>query len=400
MSAWKYKVAVAGHICLDVIPEITNCRIDDSEWMAPGRLNDVGPAIITTGGAVANTGIALHRLGANVKLMGKIGDDLFGQAIMDKCLENGDHLVDHMIVAKGEASSYTIVLSTKGSDRILLHCSGTNDTFTLQDLSFEELSDVAFFHFGYPPLMYNMYADDGQILSEILQKVKSNGIMTSLDMAMPDEEAEAGKADWKTVLSNTLPYVDIFLPSFEEILFMIKPEEFLELQNKYGSAIMLDYVDGNLLSSVAEELIDMGAKTVILKLGEHGLYMRSSSKEKMDWLHFLPEDKRGSWTNRELLMPSFEVDVQGTTGAGDCTIAGFITCVLHHLSPEKTLQGAVGVGGFNVEKADATSGIVSWEETKKRIDVGWKQRKVVLPLVGWRRATVDNVWIGPNDQRN
>jgi len=42
-----------------------------------------GAATVSTGGAVSNTGIALHRLGVPTRLMGKVGDDILGRAIPD-----------------------------------------------------------------------------------------------------------------------------------------------------------------------------------------------------------------------------------------------------------------------------------------------------------------------------
>ena len=63
------EVVVAGHICLDVIPGLTQ-----APDLTPGRLVVVGPSAVSTGGPVGNVGLALHRLGVPVRLMGKIGD--------------------------------------------------------------------------------------------------------------------------------------------------------------------------------------------------------------------------------------------------------------------------------------------------------------------------------------
>jgi sugar/nucleoside kinase (ribokinase family) len=69
---------VAGHIALDLYPELAGPVAYE-----PGRLNVVGPALISTGGSVFNTGIALHRLGVPVRLVAKVGADLFGEAVLD-----------------------------------------------------------------------------------------------------------------------------------------------------------------------------------------------------------------------------------------------------------------------------------------------------------------------------
>ena len=78
----KKKVIAAGHICLDitpVFPEKTVSAVTDI--LLPGKLIQMGDARIHTGGAVANTGLAMKLLGADVSLMGKIGKDTFGEMV-------------------------------------------------------------------------------------------------------------------------------------------------------------------------------------------------------------------------------------------------------------------------------------------------------------------------------
>ena len=72
------EVVVAGHICLDVFPTI----VADTIVFKPGQTVEAGPAVFATGGAVSNTGLALNKLGISTGLMGKVGSDLFGQAIL------------------------------------------------------------------------------------------------------------------------------------------------------------------------------------------------------------------------------------------------------------------------------------------------------------------------------
>ena len=84
--AEKHSAIVAGHLCLDVIPHITgNSPEAFRAAFVPGHLIDVGPATLSTGGPVSNTGLALHKLGVPTQLMGKVGADLFGQAVSQRC---------------------------------------------------------------------------------------------------------------------------------------------------------------------------------------------------------------------------------------------------------------------------------------------------------------------------
>ncbi|MEI8197421.1 MAG: carbohydrate kinase family protein, partial [Phycisphaerae bacterium] len=75
------EIAVVGHVCLDVIPTFLTGP-GDGVALAPGTLVKVGPAVRSTGGAVSNTGLALHRLGVGVRLVGKVGADLFGREVL------------------------------------------------------------------------------------------------------------------------------------------------------------------------------------------------------------------------------------------------------------------------------------------------------------------------------
>jgi len=350
-------VVVAGHICLDIIPAFKTRRGKAQEFFVPGDLVKIGPAVVATGGAVSNTGLALHRLGVPTRLMGKVGDDLFGRAIVDIVRGVAPELAAGMIVAPGETSSYSVVLSPPGLDRMFLHCPGSNDTFGAADVAAAQLAGAGLFHFGYPPLMREMYLDDGRELVRLFRRVKRCGLTTSLDMSMPDPRSEAGQVDWAKVLKSVLPYVDLFLPSRDEIELML------------GSKMSL--------SALADQLRAWGAGTVGLKLGDQGLYVRTAQ--------------------RELLAPCYAVKVAGTTGAGDCTIAGFLAGWLRGLPLERTLSTAVAVGACCCEAPDATSGIRPWTATQSRIARGWKRRPVTLPLPGWRWDAQQQLWIGPHD---
>jgi sugar/nucleoside kinase (ribokinase family) len=392
------EVIVAGHICLDIIPTISEKRTGIDALFVPGKLVDIGPAVIATGGAVSNTGLALHRLGINVQLMGKVGDDQFGDAIMQVLSQHGEGIADRMIIAKGEHSSYSIVINPPHIDRIFLHCTGANDTYLSADLNTDHITGARLFHFGYPPLMRKMYENQGEELVMLLGRVKASGLTVSLDLAKPDPESAAGRADWQTILRKALPFVDLFLPSFEEIFYMLHRERYEEMLLQAPSGDLLPLVDEKLLSEIAEELLAMGTAIVGLKLGEYGLYLRTTANSARLTASGLcaPElDKMDNWLDRELLAPCFKVEVAGTTGAGDCTIAGFICGMLQGFSVESTMQTAVGVGACNVEQADATSGVPDLAELQKRIQSGWRKQKQRLVLSGWHEIE-EGLWTNVN----
>ncbi|RTE10216.1 carbohydrate kinase family protein [Paenibacillus whitsoniae] len=396
----QVEIIVAGHICLDIIPTIHEKKSGLDALLIPGKLVDIGPAVIATGGAVSNTGIALHRLGNRVSLKGKIGSDQFGEAILSILRSQAASLGDGMIVAQGESSSYTIVISPPHIDRIFLHATGANDTYSADDLQLEDLQGARLFHFGYPPLMRSMYVNEGAELARLLRKVKEAGLTVSMDLAKPDPESPAGQADWLAILTKALPYVDVFMPSFEEILFMLRRGLFEELLCQEPSGNLLRWASGELLAELSGQLLHMGAAVVGIKLGEYGLYLRTTtdSERLLRMGACTPEaGLLNQWLGCEMLTPCYEVEVVGTTGAGDCTIAGFLSGLVRGMTPEDALQAAIAVGACNVERADATGGIPPWDHVLARIAQGWAKRDSELSLEGWQQRC-DGMWTGPHHQ--
>ncbi|SFJ88647.1 carbohydrate kinase family protein [Thermoflavimicrobium dichotomicum] len=389
-------VIVAGNVCLDLFPSVQ--QDSQKEWtIIPGRLLQVGPVTTATGGAVPNTGIALHRLGISTRLIGKVGDDWFGQRVLDLLQQQSPRLVEDIIVSSEYPTSYTIVISSPHLDRIFFHCSGVYDTFDSSDIPYASFQGAKIFHLGYPPLIQSLYLNEGKELEKIFCEAKKQNLFTSLDMAMPDPSTPAAHTDWSVVLQHVLPYVDLFIPSLEEILFMIEPEQFQKMKadSEYGD--LLPSVDGTLIEQLSRKLLHMGAAMVAIKLGEHGLYVRTSSDpSRLSALRlFVPSVH--DWTDRELLAPCYEVKVMGTTGAGDCTIAGFLAGLIHCNRLEQVLSCATAVGACCVEQTDATSGIPSWAEVQARIMRGWKKRGTCLHLPEWIWDEEQKVWIGPHD---
>ena len=381
---------VAGHICLDVIPSLLASG-DFTSAFQPGRLLEAGPVIMATGGAVSNTGQALHKLGIKTSLMSKVGDDLFGQGTLNLLKAISPALADGLHILPNEASSYTIILSPPETDRLFLHCPGPNDIFGADDVDYTLLQQTDLFHFGYPPLMRRLYQHNGAELIDLFKRAKATGVTTSLDMAMPDPNAPSGQANWLVILQQLLPFVDCFVPSIDEILLMLYPDIFQQV------SLGQQQITPSLLSDVAGDLLAMGTKIVLLKAGKLGLYLSTASAASLANMgRACPQDVF-HWANRELWTPPFEVTVVGTTGAGDSAIAGFLAALLRALSPAEALTFAASVGACNVEVADAISGIRSWGQTQQRLEAGWPRHQFDFPLPGWRFDEQDQLWRGPND---
>lgn len=85
--------------------------------------------------------------------------------------------------------------------------------------------------------------------------------------------------------------------------------------------------------------------------------------------------------DREVLAPCFRARrVAGTTGAGDCTIAGFLAALLRGDGPAQAATSATAVGASSVEAPDATGGVPPWPELAIRLDAGWARHAIEIRL--------------------
>lgn len=389
------RVVVAGHICIDIIPAIDSRPEESGGFLKPGQLINVGPALMTTGGSVSNTGLALHRLGVRTSLVGKVADDLLGHALLDLLRNRDPALVEGMVVGDDAPSSYTIVINPRGMDRSFLHCPGANDTFGPEDIDVDKLEGASLFHFGYPPLMRRMFHDGGSELTALLKQVRRAGVATSLDLAHIDPGSAAGQADWGALLERALPEVDFFVPSLDEVFPILQPERFRDASQRSPDGFM-HAVDTALLHELSSELLRLGVAVVYLKMGDQGVYLRTTPDPAR--LHEIRSlSLSDEWLDRELLAPAYDVDVVGTTGAGDCAIAGFIAGIVRGQSPEQALCSGVAAGCANVEAPDNSSGLPDWDALQRRIAAGWGKLPLAIDTAGWRYDSSRGLWASPVD---
>lgn len=367
------KIVVAGHLCVDITPEflLKTPAKDVKEVLRPGTLLQVGPVTNSVGGVVANTGLALNKFGSDVILIGKIADDPFGHIIEATFEKYG--VAEHLIRAENESTSYTMVLAPAGIDRMFLHHMGTNATFSYEDLDFDLIAKADHFHFGYPPLMRGMYLNSCSEMVKIFKKVKELGLTTSLDMAAVDGKSEAGEQNWKKAVKDLIPYIDFFVPSIEEIAYMMDMNVYNEWNERANGVDVTTILDIEKdVKPLADTLIEWGAKCVLLKCGAAGMYLRTASKEVMAQIG----EQFAEWDNLAMFEKSYVPDkILSGTGAGDTSIAAFLKSAIEGYPVERCLQLATGTGASCITAYDALGGLLTFDELIAKIDAGWEKNK-------------------------
>ena len=360
------KVISAGHICLDITPVFPSGHSYEriSDLLVPGRLIRMDAASVHTGGSVANTGLALKLLGNNVTLLGKVGKDAFGSMVRSILAGYG---AGGLITDEHSSTSYSVVLAVPGMDRIFLHNPGANDTFSASDIPEEALDGAVLFHFGYPTLMKRMYEAKGSELKRMFVQVKSKGLATSLDLSAVDPQSDAGKTDWQSILSEVLPYVDFFVPSFEELCYMLDRSRYDSLSAKGGDMTEQQGILW-MADSLARKCLQMGCGAVLVKCGLSGMAWRTGSRDRLLQTGEKLNLNIDAWAEQDGTQPCYPAEiVRSATGAGDVSIAAYLTALMNGEAPEDCAKLAAAEGAASVSTYDALSGILPMDKLKKRI---------------------------------
>jgi sugar/nucleoside kinase (ribokinase family) len=353
---------VAGYLGVDIAPGFSRREpAAFSELFRPGKLIETDGLHFSLGGAVANTGLAMRRFGCEAELMGCVGNDSLGDIALTLLARDG--VTQGIKRTDSAGTAYGIVIAPPGVDRVFLEDPGCNRIFAASDIDYEVVGKSRLFHFGYPPLMDALWKNDAAQLVAMFEQVRGRGTVTSLDMALPDPDAPAGKADWRKILSNVLPLVDIFVPSIEELLFMLEPKLYRAVLERAAGGYIINSIAADEYVTIARKVIGMGVKVLLVKAGHKGAFLITGDIDALSSSPLRLSDQIGCpdgiWLPPQ---PEKRELVCNASGAGDCAVAGFLTALLKDETIANAGRCAMLAGRDNLYGNDALSGLRSWDE--------------------------------------
>ena len=268
----------------------------------------------------------LAKLGADVSSMGATGDDELGKVmrgILERYGVDSSGMRTHVDVP----TSATMLPIRPNGERPALHVMGANAVFSAKDVDLSALGTFDVVHVGGTFLMP---AFDGPDAAAVLAAAKEQGAITTMDVLGVQKD---GMAD---ILRPCMPHLDYFMPNIEEA----------------------EMVSGlSTRSDLAGFFLDMGATTVILKMGDQGASINRVGEA-------------------ELRVPAFAVGVVDTTGCGDAFDAGFMLTTAVGWEIDQAARFGAACGSLVATGLGSDAGIVDFDSTR-----AFMETSETIPLV-------------------
>ncbi len=303
-----FDVACVGILVADVIAKPVD------KIPGAGLLERISSIETFSGGCAMNAGIDMAKIGLDVAVLGKVGEDNFGDFLKGELVKWGVN-ADGIATDLENQTSASVVLSASNGERSFLHTVGANKTFGYDDINWDVIENSNIVFIAGTMLMDKM--DNGDC-ARVLKRCKEMGKTTVLDTAWDS----SGR--WMELLSPCMEYIDVFLPSIDEAIELAGGE-----------------TDP---SKIADVFFGMGIKSCVIKLGSRGCYLRETKNSE------------------EIFVPCFKANAVDTTGAGDSFCAGFLSGMVKGLSFKDCAVLANAVGAHCVSAKGASTGIVSYEK--------------------------------------
>jgi ribokinase len=294
----KDKILVLGSANVDLILRIPR-------FHHPGETIVGEDPVTAFGGKGANQAIAAKRLGGKVTFITKLGNDSYGQSYHRYLVKNGLNQKWVLKDKKHPTGLAWIELNPEGENRIIVS-PGANRSLSERDLK-----------------------KSGQAWKEI------GVFVTQLEIPIPTVEMglRMAKKHGALTLLNPSPPLRLSPHIFSMLDFLV-PNEW-EAQNLTG--LRMERKED--IEKMADRLLVMGAKNVVITLGPKGLFFKN--------------EREAIW------MKAFRVNVVDTTAAGDAFV-GALACALAENKPiREVLKFANGAGALATTKLGAQPSLPS-----------------------------------------
>ena len=319
------ELQLVGHVCVDIAP-----GIEAPVSLTPGVLSEIGAPRISVGGAVGNGARAAAALGRATAVACRIGDDALGDicaSVLEETTPGG------VVLSRSgtAATSYSVIVQPPDRDRSIWHHTGANDEFD----GTCELVGARVVHFGYPTLCPAMTADGGAPSVALFERARAQGSATSLDLSYCAENSPLRGYDWDGYFSAVLPHVDLFCPSWDDVVSargnLLEPEP-------------------GLVESTADDFLARGAAVVLITLGERGSYLATAHDARARGFAEAIGADPASWANRRAWVPAAPLErFVSSNGAGDTFKVAFLAGALDGRDPVAAATWAAEVVGRGIQ---------------------------------------------------
>lgn len=293
-------IIVADHLCEPI-----------AHMPVPGELIMSRRLSLAIGGNASNVSTDLAKLGVRVGLVGRVGDDIFGDFV-GRALAEGGVDTTRLIRSPGYDTAGTLIVNVQGEDRRFIHAFGANAAFDGSEVTDEMIRSCRVLYVGGFLLLKNLPSEK---LAGWFRTARDAGIPTVLDIVIPEP------ADYSAQLATVLPFTDVFLPNDDEA----------RLLTGLGDPLQQ-----------AQRFHDLGVRTSIVTCGGGGAVM------------ICPDGRFRSGR--------FDVPFVDGTGSGDAFAAGYVFGLLTDQPPVRCLEIGSALGASAVRVAGATQGVFNRSE--------------------------------------
>jgi ribokinase len=277
---------------------------------APGETISGEDLAIIPGGKGANQAVAAARLGADVSMLGRVGSDVFGQALLDN-LSNNQVDVSRVQRDSAATGTATIIVDAHGQNSIVLS-PGANGKVMPADVADLPEARILILQFEIPP--------DAVFRAAQLAREKGMRVIVN-------------PAPARKVGPELMKLVDILVPNESELSLLT------------GTPV----TDSASAEAAARLMIAQGAGMVIVTRGEHG----SLTVTQNDIYH----------------VPAFQVDVIDTTAAGDAFIGGLAVSLAEDKPIREALTYANACGALATTKFGAQPSLPTRDEVQEFLNI-------------------------------